>query len=67
MLATMNMNTLTSRADARRIRDGNGPMVSGLYQISGVDWLLADQELFSSATALMFVDLVGLPQVPLDP
>ena len=36
--------------------------MSGLYWISGVDWLLAEQEQFSFATALRFVDLDGLPQ-----
>ena len=62
MLATLSMITLTSRADARRMMDGNGPTVAGLYRILGVDWLLAEQEEFSSATALRFVDLNGLPQ-----
>ena len=62
MLATLNMNTLTSRADARRMMDGNGPTMSGLYRISGVDWLLAEQEQLSSTTALRFVDIDGLPQ-----
>ena len=62
MLATLNMNTLTSRADARIMKDGSDPTVSGLYGISGVDWLLAEQRQFSSATALRFVDLDGLPQ-----
>ena len=56
------MNTLTSRADARRMMNANGPTVSGLYWIPGVDWLLAEQEQFSSATTLRFVDLDGLPQ-----
>ena len=55
---TVNM----SRADATRMMDGNGPTVSGLYRISGVDWLLAEKDQFSSATALRFVDLDGLLQ-----
>ena len=42
--------------------DGSGPTVSGLDRVSSVDWLLAEQEQFSSATALRFVDLDGLPQ-----
>ena len=62
MLATLNRNTLTCRADARRMMSGNGPNVSGLYRIPGMDWLLAEQEQFSSATKLRFVDLDGLPQ-----
>ena len=41
---------------------GDGPTVSGFYRIPGVDWLLAEQETFSSATTLRFVDLDGLPQ-----
>ena len=56
------MNTLTSRVDARRMMDGSGCTVSGLYRIPGVDWLLAEQEQFSSTTALRFVDLDALPQ-----
>ena len=62
MIATLNMNMLTSRADARRMMDKNGPMVSGLYRKRGVDWLLAEQEQFSSTTTLRFVDFDGLPQ-----
>ena len=58
----LNMNTLTCRADARKMMGGEGPTVSGLYRISGVDWLLAEQEQLSSATTLRFVDLEGLPQ-----
>ena len=41
---------------------GDGPTVSGLYRIPGVDWLLARQEEFSCATTLRFVDLDGLSQ-----
>ena len=41
---------------------GDGPTVSGLYRIPGVDWLLVEQEQFSSAITLRFVDLDGLPQ-----
>ena len=56
------MNTLTCREDARRMICGDGPTVTRLYRIPGVDWLLAEQEQFSSATTLRFVDLDGLPQ-----
>ena len=56
------MNILTCRVDAMRMMSGEGPTVSGLYRIPGVDWLLAEQEQFSSATTLKFVDLDGLPQ-----
>ena len=62
MIANLNMNTLTCRADARKIMGGEGPTVSGIYRISGVDWLLAEQEQLSLATTLRFVDLDGLPQ-----
>ena len=54
----LNMNTLTCRADAKKMMGG----VSGLYRIPGLDWLLAEQEQFSSATTLMFVDFDGSPQ-----
>ena len=58
----LNMSTLTCREDARRIIGGDGPTVSGLYRIPGVDWLLAEQEQFSSTITLRFVDLDGLPR-----
>ena len=56
------MNTLTWREDARKMIDGEGLTVSRLYRIPGLDWLLAGQEQFSSATTLRYVDLNGLPQ-----
>ena len=62
LIANLNMNKLTCRADARKIMGGEGPTVSGIYRISGVDWLLAEQEQLSLATTLRFVDLDGLPQ-----
>ena len=62
MSTKLNMNTLTCRVDATRMMGGDDPTVSGLYRIPGVDWLLAEQEQFSSATTLRFVDLDGLPQ-----
>ena len=62
MLANLNMNTLACPADARKMMGGEGPTVSGLYRISGVDWLLAEQEQLSSATTLRIVDLEELPQ-----
>ena len=45
-----------------RLEGGDGLTVTRLYRIPGVDWLLAEQEQFSSATTLRFVDLDGLPQ-----
>ena len=62
MSAKSNMNTLTCREDARKMIGGEGPTVSRLYRIPGVDWLLAGQEQISSATTLRYVDLNGLPQ-----
>ena len=62
MSAKLNMNTLTCRDDARKMIGGEGPTVSRLYRIPGVDWLVAGQEQFSSATTLRYVDLNGLPQ-----
>ena len=41
---------------------GESPTVSRLYRIPGVDWLLAEQEQFSSTTTLRHADLNGLPQ-----
>ena len=62
MSAKLSMNTLTCQEDARRMIGGDGPTVTRLYRIPGVEWLLAEQEQFSSATTLRFVDLDGLPQ-----
>ena len=45
-----------------RMIGGESPTVSRLYRIPGVDWLLAEQEQFSSSTALRHADLNGLPQ-----
>ena len=52
MSAKLIMNTLTCREDARKMIGGEGATVSRLYRITGVDWLLAEQEQFSSATML---------------
>ena len=62
MSTKLNMNTFTCREDARRIIGGEDPTVSRLYRIPGVDWLLAEQEQFSSTTTLRHADLIGLPQ-----
>ena len=62
MSAKLNLNTLTCREDARKMIGGDGPTVSRLYRIPGVDWLVAGQEQFSAATTLRYVDLNGLPQ-----
>ena len=62
MSTNMNMNTLTCRVDARRMMGRYGTTVSGLYRTPGVDWLLVEQEKFSSATTLRFMDFKGLPQ-----
>ena len=40
--------------------------VSGLYSITGVDWLIAAGINFSSTTALSFADLEGLPMGPVN-
>ena len=62
MSTKLNMNTLTCREDAMRMIGGESPTVSRLYRIPGVDWLLAEQEQFSSTTTLRHADLNGLPQ-----
>ena len=41
---------------------GESPTVSRQYRIPGVDWLLAEQEQFSSTTTIRHADLNGLPQ-----
>ena len=61
MSAKLNMNTLTCREDVMRMTGGESPTVSRLYRIPGVDWLLAEQEKFSSSTSLRHADLDGLP------
>ena len=61
MSTKLNMNTLTCREDAMRMIGGESPTVSRLYRIPGVDWLLAEQEQFSSSTALRHADLNGFP------
>ena len=45
-----------------RMIGGESPTVSRLYRISGVVWLLAEQEQFSSTIMLRHADLNGLPQ-----
>ena len=62
MSAKLNMNTLTCREDAMKMIGGESPTVSRLYRIPGVDWLLPEQEQFSSTTTLRHADLNGLPQ-----
>ena len=62
MSTKLNINTLTCRENAMRMIGGEGPTVSRLYRIPGVDWLLAEQEQFSSTTTLQHADLNGLPQ-----
>ena len=42
VLANEKMNILTCRTDAKMMMGGEGPTVSGLYRISGVDWLLTE-------------------------
>ena len=41
MSAKLDMNPLTCREDARKMIGGEGPTVSRLYRIPGVDWLVA--------------------------
>ena len=61
MAIELSMKTLTCRADARRMLNGVDPTVSGRDRIAGVDWLLAEEKQFSSATTLQLVELEGLP------
>ena len=57
----LNLQTVSFAADAIRMLNGARLFVSGLYSITGVDWLIAAGINFSSTTALRFADLEGLP------
>ena len=56
----LNINTPACRADAKKMLNGHDYTVSGLFRISGVNWLLAEEEQFSSVTTLTLVDLESL-------
>ena len=60
-LMKLNLQTVSFAADAMRMLNGARLLVSGLYSITGVDWLIAAGINFSSTTALRFADLEGLP------
>ena len=60
-LMKLNLQTVRFAADAMRMLNGVRLSVSGLYSITGVDWLIAAGLNFSSTTALRFADLEGLP------
>ena len=59
-LMKLNHQTVSFAADAMRMLNGARLSVSGLYSITGVDWLIAAGIKFSSTTALSFADLEGL-------
>ena len=60
-LMKLNLQTVSFAANAMRMLNGARLSVSGLYSITGVDWLIAAGINFSSTTALRFADLEGLP------
>ena len=60
-LMKLNLQTASFAADAMRMLNGARLSVSGLYSITGVDWLIAAGINFSSKTALRFADLEGVP------
>ena len=60
-LMKLDLQRLSFAVDARRMLNGARLSVSGLYSITGVDWLIAAGINFSSTTALRFADLEGLP------
>ena len=60
-LMKLNIQTVSFAADAMRMLNGARLLVSGLYSITGVDWLIVAGINFSSTTALRFADLEGLP------
>ena len=60
-LMKLNLQTVSFAADAMRMLNGARLSVSGLYSITGVDWLIVAGISFSSTTASSFADLEGLP------
>ena len=60
-LMKLNLQTVSFAADVMRMLNGARLSVSGLYSITGVDWLIAAGINFSSTIALRFADLEGLP------
>ena len=60
-LMKLNLQTVSFAADAMRMLNGARLLVSGLYSITGVDWLIAAGINFSSTIALRFADLERLP------
>ena len=60
-LMKLNLQTVSFAADAMRMLNGARLSVSGLYSITGVDWMIAAGINFSSTTALRFANLKGLP------
>ena len=63
MFASFNMNTHTGMTiRCQENNEWKWPHGVGIVSDIGVDWLLAEQEQFSSVTTLRFVDLDGLPQ-----
>ena len=60
-LMKLNLQTVSFAADATRMLNGARLSVSGLYSITGKDWLIAAGINLSSTTALRFAELEGLP------
>ena len=60
-LMTLNLQTVSFAEDALSMLNGVRLSVSGLYSITGVDWLIAAGISFRSTTALRFANLEGLP------
>ena len=60
-LMKLDLEKVSFAAYARRMLNGAMLLVSELYSITGVDWLIAAGINFSSTTALRFADLEGLP------
>ena len=57
----LNLKMVSFALDAARILDGVMMSVNGLYSVEGVDWMIAAENNFGSATALKLTDLEGLP------
>ena len=56
-LMKLNIQTVSFAADAMTMLNRARLSVSGLYSITGVDWLIAAGISFSSTTAMRFADL----------
>ena len=62
-LMKLNLLTVSFAPDAMMMLNGARLSVSGLYSITGVNWLIAAGINFRSTTALRFADLEDCPLI----